>query len=117
MASHRLVSESELALQALIRLGLRKEQIVVAARRSLPTGYGSEDKVPTSQEEMTFDNYQSLIAHGDNRDQVEPLFGDTRTRTSAKLKEIGAIRNDLFIQSARSRYRMTGHLRTTETGC
>jgi predicted transcriptional regulator len=91
-----LVSEIELALRALIRLGLSKEQIVAAARRCLAAGYVGEDKVPTTLEEMTFDNYQLLISHGDNWGQFEPLFGGTRTRTSAKLKEIGAIRNDLF---------------------
>ena len=26
----------------------------------------------------------------------EPLFGGTRSRTSGKLKEIGAVRNDVF---------------------
>jgi len=91
-----LVSEIELALRALIRLGLSDEQIVLAARRCLAAVYVSEDKVPTTLEEMTFDNYQSLISHGDNWGQFEPLFGGTRTRTSAKLKEIAAIRNDLF---------------------
>jgi predicted transcriptional regulator len=90
-----LVSEIELALRALIRLGLSEEQIGAAAKRCLAAGYG-EDKVPATLEEMTFDNYHLLISHGDNWGQFEPLFGGTRTRTSAKLKEIGAIRNDLF---------------------
>jgi predicted transcriptional regulator len=91
-----LVSEIELALRALIRLGLTKEQIVAAAKRCLANRYGGEDKVPTTLEDMTFDNYQLLISHGENWAQFERLFGGTRTRTSAKLKEIGAIRNDLF---------------------
>ena len=45
---------------------------------------------------MTFDNYQALISHGENWAKFDPLFGGTRTRTSGKLKEVGAIRNDLF---------------------
>jgi hypothetical protein len=45
---------------------------------------------------MTFDNYQSLISFGDNWKQFERVLGGTRTRASGKLKEIGAIRNDLF---------------------
>jgi hypothetical protein len=52
--------------------------------------------VPTVLEEMTFDNYQVLVSHGDNWNFFEPVFGGNRTRTSGKLKEIGAIRNDLF---------------------
>lgn len=91
-----MVSEIELALRALIRLALSPEKIVAASRRSLSTLYGGEEKVPTSLEEMSFDNYQSLISHGENWADFEPVFGGTRTRTSGKLKEVGAIRNDLF---------------------
>jgi predicted transcriptional regulator len=91
-----MVSEIELALRALIRLALRPEKIVAAAKRCLSSAYGGEDKVPTSLEDMTFDNYHSLISHGDNWKDFEPIFGGTRPRTSGKLKEIGGIRNDLF---------------------
>jgi predicted transcriptional regulator len=91
-----LVSEIELALRALIRIALTEDQIVTGAKRSLASAYGSEDKVPTILEEMTFDNYQSLVSHTENWTNLESVFGGTRTRTSAKLKEVGAIRNDLF---------------------
>jgi len=91
-----MVSEIELALRALIRIALTPEQIVAAAKRSLTSIYGAEDKVPTSLEEMTFDNYQSLVSYGDNWKELEPVFGGTRIRASAKLKEVGAIRNDVF---------------------
>ena len=91
-----MVSEIELALRALIRIALTTEQIVAAAKRCLSSAYGSEDKVPTCVEEMTFDNYQAIVSHGENWRELEPVFGGTRTRVSAKLKEIGAIRNDLF---------------------
>jgi predicted transcriptional regulator len=90
-----LVSEIELALRALIRIALSMEQVTIAAKRCLSSVYGA-DKVPTALEDMTFDNYQSLVAHGDNWRDLEPVFGGTRTRTSAKLKEIGVIRNDVF---------------------
>jgi predicted transcriptional regulator len=91
-----MVSEIELALRALIRLALGPENIVAAAKRCLSSTYGGEDKVPTSLENMTFDNYHSLISYGENWKDFEPVFGGTRTRTSGKLKEIGGIRNDLF---------------------
>jgi predicted transcriptional regulator len=91
-----MVSEIELALRALIGIALNAEQIAAAAKRCLSSIYGSENKVPTSLEDMTFDNYQSLVSFGDNWGQFEPIFGGNRTRTSAKLKEIGEIRNDLF---------------------
>jgi CBS domain-containing protein len=91
-----LVSEIELALRALIQIVLSAEEIAAAAKRSLISAYGSEDRVPMTLEEMTFDNYQSLIAHGETWPRLEPVFGGTRTRVRAKLKEIGAIRNDVF---------------------
>lgn len=91
-----MVSEIELALRALIRIALNMEQIVAAAKRTLAAAYGGEDKVPTCLEEMTFDNYQSIVSHGETWKEMETIFGGTRTRVSAKLKEVSAIRNDLF---------------------
>ncbi len=91
-----LISEIELALRALIKVVLNEEQIQVAAQRSLKSAYGGEDKVPQTLEEMTFDNHQSLIAHGENWDQLDTVFGGTRIRVSGKLKEVGEIRNALF---------------------
>jgi len=91
-----MVSEIELALRALLRISLTDEQIVAAAQRCLASAYGGTDKVPVTLEEMTFDNYQSLISHGEYWTYFEPIFGGTRTRTSAKLKEIGSVRNDIF---------------------
>jgi hypothetical protein len=91
-----MVSEIELALRALIGIALNPEKIVIAAKRCLSATYGGEDKVPTSLGDMTFDNYQCLVSNGENWTEMEPVFGGTRTRVSAKLKEVGAIRNDLF---------------------
>ena len=91
-----LVSEIELALRALIGIALAPDKLAAVARRALASAYGGEDKVPISLEEMTFDNYQSIISRDDTWNLFEPFFRGTRTRTSAKLKEVGAIRNDLF---------------------
>jgi predicted transcriptional regulator len=91
-----MVSEIELALRALMRIALTGEQLHAASKRCLSSVYGGEDKVPSSLEEMTFENYHSLVSHGENWAQLEPVFGGTRTRASAKLREIRAIRNDLF---------------------
>lgn len=91
-----MVWEIELALRALINIAMNKEQIEGASKRCLSSAYGGEDNVPTSLEEMTFDNYQSIISHGDSWKELKGFFGGTRTRVSAKLKQIGEIRNDLF---------------------
>jgi predicted transcriptional regulator len=91
-----MVSEIELAIRALIHAAMSDEEIVEAAKRCLSTGYRSADRVPTSLEDMTFDDYQSLISNGDNWVRFDPVIGGTRTRASGKLKEIAAIRNALF---------------------
>jgi predicted transcriptional regulator len=92
-----LVSEIELALRALIRVALDPEQLAIASKVSLKSIYGGdESKVPLTLEEMTFDNYQSILSRADNWPLFEPVFGGTRTRLSGKLKELGLLRNDLF---------------------
>ena len=91
-----MVSEIELALRALIRIAMSEEEIVVAAKRCLTGAYGAQDSLPTALEDMSFDNYQSLISHGETWTHFEPVLGGTRTRASGKLKEINAIRNDIF---------------------
>src|SRR5450759_4268793 len=60
-----MVSEIELALRALIRIAMTEQELVVAAQRCLTAIYGAE-KIPSTLEDMTFDNYQSIVSHGDN---------------------------------------------------
>ena len=91
-----MVSEIELALRELIRIALSTEQVAAAARRCLSSAYSNADQVPTSLEDMTFDNYKSMVSHREYWTEFEPIFGGTRNRMSGKLKEIGEIRNDLF---------------------
>jgi predicted transcriptional regulator len=91
-----MISEIELALRALIRIAIPSDVLANTARRALANAYGGEDKAPVLLEEMTFDNYQSLVSRNETWNLFEPVFGGTRNRTSAKLKEVGAIRNDLF---------------------
>ena len=91
-----MVSEIELGVRELMRIALTPEQIAEAAKRCLAEAYGGEDKVPTSLEEMTFDNYQVLVSRGESWPLFEPVFGGPRPRTSGKLKRIGEIRNDVF---------------------
>lgn len=91
-----MVSEIELALRALIRISLDELQIKEAAKLSLKSTCGTESKIPTKLEEMTFDNYQTLIGNNTNWPNFEPIFGCIRNRTIAKLKQVGSIRNDIF---------------------
>jgi hypothetical protein len=90
-----MVSEIEMALRALIRLAVSEEELSECIARSLSNIY-EPNKLPTALEQMTFDNYQALISQGDNWTKFEAILGGTRPRTSAKLKQIGGLRNDLF---------------------
>jgi len=91
-----LVSEIELAVRALIRQVLAPDEINSSAQRLLVSAYGTPEKVPGVLEEMSFDNYRMLLTHGDTWPAFEPLLGGTPARVAGKLKEVGAIRNDLF---------------------
>lgn len=90
-----MVSEIELALRALIRVVMDHEHISIAARRALSSVYGA-DRVPTSLEDMTFDNYHTIISNGDNWGLFSGVFGGNRSLTAGKLKQIGELRNDVF---------------------
>jgi predicted transcriptional regulator len=90
------LSEIEGALRELIKIAMTPEQVAAAAKRCLSSAYRDESKVPTSLEEMTFGNYESLISHSDTWSHFEPIFGGARVRVSSRLKEVGSIRNDLF---------------------
>jgi predicted transcriptional regulator len=91
-----MISEIELAIRELIRMSMDPERIAQAARHCLSAVYKEKDNIPTTLEEMSFDNYQTLLSHGDSWPEFEPIFGGTRTRISGKLRELGAIRNDIF---------------------
>jgi predicted transcriptional regulator len=90
-----MISEIELTLRALIRNAMSAAELAECAFKALEQLYGA-DKVPKNLEEMTFDNYRSIISHGVNWPRFEPVLGINRARISAKLAEIGEIRNDIF---------------------
>jgi hypothetical protein len=92
-----MLSEIELGLRALIRLAVAEADLMACIRNSLSQFYG--ENLPKTLEEMTFDNYKILLTNSNNWPHFQPVFGGTR-RTSAKLKEVGEIRNDLFISDA-----------------
>jgi CBS domain-containing protein len=92
-----LLSEIEMALRALIGRAVSPKELEECAIISLSHLYKDTDRrVPTTLEEMTFDNYRMLITHGGSWPKFEKTFGGNKTRTSAKLKELGELRNDVF---------------------
>lgn len=91
-----MMSEIELSLRALIRICLDETDFSTIAKRSLAHAYADKEKIPKNLEEMTFENYRSIISHRKNWSSFEGLLGNSRARASGKLKQISKIRNDLF---------------------
>lgn len=91
-----LISEIELALRALIQVAVPGSALAEVADRALAHLRPNGSIRPIRLEDMTFDNYQMLIAHGDSWPLFQPVFGGTRARVSAKLKAVGSIRNVVF---------------------
>lgn len=90
-----LISEIELALRALVRLAVNSSELEACARRALKHVY-EENRIPTKLENMTFDNYCSIIGYAETWSKFEPFLGNNRIRTFAKMKEIGELRNVIF---------------------
>ncbi len=92
-----VLSEIELALRALIRIALPPDDLAAVARRALESIYqGRMDELPVVLEEMTFEDYRSLLDFGETWAQFEPFFGTARKRVGGKLKQVREIRNDVF---------------------
>jgi CBS domain-containing protein len=88
--------EIELALRELIRFAVSEEELAYCITKSLSHLYKPPNRLPSTLEQMTFGDYQLLISHSDNWTKFESILGGPRTRTSAKLKQISELRNDLF---------------------
>jgi hypothetical protein len=90
-----MISEIELALRALIRIAVTDEELRLCAEHSL-SRLSVNGRTPSRLEDMTFDNYRSVICDSRNWTRFEAVLGGTRHRVSAKLKEVCQVRNDLF---------------------
>lgn len=91
-----MLSEIELALRILINIAVSEEQLATCIEKSLSSVYGKTE-LPTDVSQMTFENYRSLINHGENwKLFFHRVFGGTRPRTATKLKTVGDLRNDVF---------------------
>ncbi|MQA37556.1 CBS domain-containing protein [Rugamonas aquatica] len=90
-----MISEIETALRALMNSAVSSVELAECSNRALAQHYGV-GKAPQSLLEMTFDNYRAIISHGGNWPKFAPVLGANRARVSAKLSEIGELRNDIF---------------------
>lgn len=91
-----LISEIELAIRSIILRSISADELSGIAIKCLAGVYKEIDAVPTELEKMTFDNYISIIGHGEGWDKFHHIFGPSRARAAARFKEVRDIRNDLF---------------------
>jgi predicted transcriptional regulator len=92
-----LINEMELGVRALIHRVASHEQIVELSKKCLGSFYKDrENKIPQTLEEMTFDNYKTIISNKDNWKIFESTFGGTRQAFMTKFTRVAELRNDIF---------------------
>lgn len=89
------LSEIELALRAIIRGVIAQQELVELAEACLAQHY-APNPPPTDLEQMTFDNYATLLSFGTSWPRFQGIFGATRTRLAAKLGRVRDLRNTVF---------------------
>jgi predicted transcriptional regulator len=90
-----MISEIETALRALMTQAVAPAELVACSDRALTQLYGA-GKVPDTLLQMSFEDYRSIVSHGDNWPKFAPVLGANRVRISTKLSEISKLRNDIF---------------------
>lgn len=94
-----LLQEIELALRRLMRVCVSDEELKECVKNSL-LQYYQEEKLPSTIEEMTFNDYVQIIGDGRNWPKFTPVFGNNsglqRKLTRRRLEEIRDLRNDVF---------------------
>lgn len=88
-----LIAESELALRALMRQCVDEDGLAECSAKCLTQKY---EVIPSRLEDMTFNDYVQIITDGRNWGRFQPIFGGDRSRTRAKLEDLGRLRNDVF---------------------
>jgi CBS domain-containing protein len=87
----------ELALRDLINRCAPGDKLGGCIARALTRHYQGRDMVvPTSLEEMSFEDYRAIITCVSNWPMFEALFGRNRDFVSARLESIRNIRNRIF---------------------
>ncbi len=94
-----LIEEIELAFRTLIRSAIGGGKVFqTCVENALSSKYKDrKDREPPNRlEDMSFDEYLSLLRDGRNWQHFEATFGGTRDRTRGKLEPIRDLRNDVF---------------------
>jgi len=89
-----LIAEIELAVRALMIRSLGGRIPAEIFERCLKGKY--PEKLPDSVEDLTFDDYQTVITYGDNWPCFKDAFGSTSPNVRNKLIRARDLRNALF---------------------
>lgn len=90
-----LLREIELAIRELIRISVTAEQLAECIDNSLKKHYEGRN-LPTSLEEMTFNDYVMLLRFQGNWPHFEKAWGGTCNTVAAKLEPLPELRNVVF---------------------
>ncbi|MFC2031432.1 DUF4268 domain-containing protein [Chloroflexota bacterium] len=93
-----MLAEIELSLRRIIDACVSQSELRDCLSNSLGHKYSPEE-MPGRPEEMTFNDYVQIIGDGRNWPHFTTVFGSgdwQRKTTTARLKEVGALRNDVF---------------------
>jgi len=90
-----MISEIETTLRALITKAMEPVELTQCAVRALTQLYGAGN-VPQSLVQMSFEDYRTIVSHGENWPRFASVLGANRVRISVRLNEIAQLRNDIF---------------------
>ncbi|MEN9640850.1 MAG: hypothetical protein RIR77_39 [Planctomycetota bacterium] len=93
-----LIAEIELAMRALIQRCMTADQIETAAACCLEKLFKDRPgkKIPKTLEEMTFDNYRTVVVDDRYWHLFSATFARAKTLVNSRLREVAKLRNDLF---------------------
>jgi hypothetical protein len=92
-----MLFEIELAIRELMRHSLDENELRDCIKCTLQKHYEKSGmKIPSSLEDMTFNDYVTLICFKDTWEKFSPMFGSQRNIVHTKLKDIPELRNVVF---------------------
>jgi CBS domain-containing protein len=92
-----LFGEIEKSLRQLVAHRLDHDGIAAAARTALSKDYiGREERLPLVLEDMSLGELYSLVIHGENWRQLDPVLGTSREWAISHLNGLSTLRNHVF---------------------
>lgn len=92
-----VLQEIELGLRSIIDACVSGAQLQECVERALGKKYESRKRpLPSRLDEMSFEDYPTIISARDNWEHFEGVLGKSRELVSSRLKRIRDIRNDVM---------------------